>query len=155
MACRKGGMAEYRSDDTCSDSRWECLDGGPNHLGRHAVYCTLGTDATDCGTPPAPPPLSGTIEVTIETYTTNDAELSRESRTGHGSLTFGSPVFSVTSGCSAKGRVDGAYVCTDDTPPCTVSEGGRCVGRPEVGGGWQLRFASRPGCTDRFAAKVA
>eukprot|EP01045_Picozoa_sp_COSAG04_P001745 COSAG04_NODE_59_length_30260_cov_18.181327_13_plen_205_part_00 len=33
--------------------------------------------------------------------------------TGEGSLTFGSPVFSVTSG------------------PCTVSEGGRCVGRPE------------------------
>ena len=35
------------------------------------------------------------------------------SRTTEGSLAFGSPAFSVSSG------------------PCTVSEGGRCVGRPE------------------------
>eukprot|EP01045_Picozoa_sp_COSAG04_P010896 COSAG04_NODE_683_length_11182_cov_15.270775_11_plen_242_part_00 len=36
--------------------------------------------------------------------------------------------FLVSSGCSAR---DSNGVCTDETPPCAVSEGGRCVGRPE------------------------
>ena len=53
-----------------------------------------------------------------------------------GSCTFDFDFFRVTSGCSSKGYVRGQgdvwdFVCTDDTPPCTVSEGGRCVGRPE------------------------
>ena len=57
-------------------------------------------------TPPAPPPLTGTIEVTVD-------DQGRVSWTTAGALSFGSPVFSVTSG------------------PCTVSDGGRCVGRAE------------------------
>ena len=48
---------------------------------------------------------------------------------------LGSPAsgtFIVTSGCSAKGLTNGRdYGCIDDTPPCNVTRGGRCVGRTE------------------------
>ena len=100
-------VAEYRSDDTCEMANdWGCYDGGPNQSQDIPVGCTLGTDATDCGTPPAPPPLTGKMESTAD-------DQGHVSWAAEGSLSFGSPVFSVTSG------------------PCTVSEGGRCVGRAE------------------------
>ena len=46
---------------------------------------------------------------------------------------YGTGTFTVVSGCSA-GTVDWSvsppdFTCTDNTPPCTVSDGGRCVGR--------------------------
>ena len=114
-------VVEYRSDDTCLyANNGYCYDGGPNQYRRQGVYCTLGTDATDCGTPPAPPPLTGTIEATVD-------DQGRASRTTEGSFRFGSPVFSVTSGRQCA-NIDHNYdngnnptygTCLewDDTPP--------------------------------------
>ena len=39
--------------------------------------------------------------------------------------------FTVPTGCSYKSGTYNSRYCVDDTPPCTVSQGGRCVGRPE------------------------
>lgn len=127
-------VPEYRSDDSCPDANdGECADGGPNqnpNSGCHGcahAFCTLGTDATDCETPPAQT-LTGTV-IVDESGTKTQVE---------GSVSFGSPRFIVSSGrtCTNYELASGANgfvercLDYDDTPPCTVSDGGRCVGRP-------------------------
>ena len=130
-------VPEYRSDDSCNDwaNDGHCQDGGPNQDPAYNVDCTLGTDATDCGTPPAPPPQS--LAITVG----GDGSWAVE-----GSLRLGSPVFAVSSGRTCSGY--GTYADTtdyhsagdtdhsicleyDDTPPCEISQGGRCVGRAQ------------------------
>jgi hypothetical protein len=89
-------VPEYRSDDSCvirgqiagaNDGHY--YDGGPNqdpeHPGR--TWCSLGTDATDCGTPPAAPPQ--TLAITVN----NDG-----SREIEGLVWLGSPMFNASSG---------------------------------------------------------
>ena len=114
-------LVEYLRSDTCwASNDGFCDDGGPGPL------CDLGTDATDCATPPSAT-LTGTITVNED-----------GSRAVEGSLSWGwgRPVFSVSAGrtCTSVGdynRTSRSRPCFayDDTAPCTVSEDGRCVGR--------------------------
>lgn len=139
-------VAEYRSDDTCEPysarfgggpsqtNNGMCNDNGPNFQPGILTSCVLGTDATDCATPPAPAPLTGAITVRED-----------GSKAVEGSLIWGHPVFSVSSGrsctrCNAvwSSNAHESSFCLeqdclewDNIPPCIVSEGGRCVGRPE------------------------
>lgn len=118
---------------TCFDARYADADGVLPGTAC-PVSCRTGTPQvtlTPTAIPnvaPQWPPLTGKLFVEA------DGSLALE-----GSLTVGAPTFAVTSGRSCTdvgplrddGRPTGACITYDDTPPCIVTEAGRCVGRPQ------------------------
>ena len=66
---------------------------------------------------------------TAQTFkiTVTEPRRGTNTRSTEGSLSFGEPVFSVVSGRTC---ADSNCTTDDGTPPCQISQGGKCVGRP-------------------------